>query len=618
MTGNGNGSDVSGGASGELSLADFNAEIAKLMVLYKEGTAAEYQWALGVAKKLLGVSKTQLREWVETGSAGQNQAERVPAAEVPTSPGEAGDLVDGLLPNLVIYRGNFAAVAKIIRDAFRDGGDVYDRGVPVRVVAPATPGALPKIVPLTPDAITNEVHERFRVVVRRKRAQQIWLETENLPERIPKLYLALERKELPQLLGITTAPVLTEDGGIHTAEGYHRESGLYCTGIPALAVPRRPTEAEAREALFLLRRAFRTFAFDDAPRRIEKMTDRRREVIDVSVVDLGQPPGRDESAVLCGLLMAVCRPNLWLAPALMVNAPQISGSGTGKGLLLCGLSIIAFGVLPVRFSHGGNPEELEKRISAALLEARLSVVLENLNNTTVLSATLESALTDRPCYTRQFRTLELVELVSSTWLGITGNGSTPGRDLVRKVIVATLNAHTEVPTLRKFALADNDWLDHLRNQRAALLSAALTIWRFGRQREAAGKLDAGLDFGSYTQFCRWCRDPLLALGCQDPVGRIHALRAADPEREDLAELYSAWWQHHEDRWVSPATRPPSGAERLAPAVRKIVDPDKKGPQWLRSKLNRLDGNRDAGFVFERFKDPKHPTSPSTFRIMRAT
>ena len=144
---------------------------------------------------------------------------------------------------------------------------------------------------------------------------------------------------------------------------------------------------------------------------------------------------------------------------------------------------------------------------------------------------------------------------------------------------------------------------------APLLSAAPTVWRFGRQQEEAGRLESGEAFGSFDQWCRWCRDPLVALGCQDRVARIHELRAADPQRELSAELLVTWWEHHKDEWVSQKT--------LAEAVREIADPEKRGPQYLRTRLNGFDGTRSAGFVFERFKDPNRPTMPSTYRLTQA-
>jgi hypothetical protein len=610
-SGNGKGAHADGTSGGELSLAALNGKIAELKVLYEQGQDVEYEQALSRVAKLFHIPKGKLRNWVENGS-GDDQPGPL---EIPDP--------DQLLLDFEIDPGNLPTVADAVRDLFRDSGEFYDRGVPVRVTAPAAPDALPEIDALNVDAITNEVHKRRRVVVRRREGKRSWLVTKTLPERIGKLYLAKKGEwQLPPLQGITTAPLLSEDGGIRTAEGYDQASGLYCVGIPTLAVPEHPTEAAAREALFALRREFRTFPFADATRKTETMLDvKEGELIDVDVVDLDAPIGRDESTLVTAVLAAVCRANLLsLAPAVIALAAQLSGSGSGKGLLLCGVSMIAFGVLPLRFTAGGsqrNPEELEKRLSAALLEAWPWVLLENFNNATLQSETLESALTDRPCHTRPFGKLKMVQLNSTAMIGMTGNGSTPGRDLVRKMTVITLDPKIEVPALRKFPRADKAWLAHLKTHRAALLTHALTIWRFGRRLDVAGKLPRGEALGSYDEWCRHCRDPLLALGCEDPVGRIHELRGADPLRERVAELFSVWWEYHKEEWVAQTSRnQPAGVKVLADAVRAIADPDERGPQYLRTVLKGLAGMRAAGFVCERFWDPARPAVPATYRIMR--
>jgi hypothetical protein len=81
---------------------------------------------------------------------------------------------------------------------------------------------------------------------------------------------------------------------------------------------------------------------------------------------------------------------------------------------------------------GGNKEELEQRISAALLEGGPAVLLDNFNNITLRSASLDSALTKRPSKVRQFRTLELVTVNTLASVFITGNGVLLAQDTVRR------------------------------------------------------------------------------------------------------------------------------------------------------------------------------------------
>jgi hypothetical protein len=170
-----------------------------------------------------------------------------------------------------------------------------------------------------------------------------------LPDRAARLYLALQGWDLPPLRRVSTAPLLASDGMIRAAAGYEVESGLWCANVPELTVPDRPTLAEAQSALQQIRQAFRTFPFADAEMVVEDK---------VPVVDTTRPPGLDESGVLVGLLTAMCRPSLPLAPGLLVSAPSISGAGTGKGLLIRVISEIAYGVEPRAFTPAQKDRSL--------------------------------------------------------------------------------------------------------------------------------------------------------------------------------------------------------------------------------------------------------------------
>ena len=101
--------------------------------------------------------------------------------------------------------------------------------------------------------------------------------------------------------GITTAPILNNDGALRNARGYDADSGLWCYNVPELKIPQRPTEEDAKAALLQCRRFFRTFPFADGARVPEG---------DIEVIDINQPPGLDESTFLAALLTAVCRQSL--------------------------------------------------------------------------------------------------------------------------------------------------------------------------------------------------------------------------------------------------------------------------------------------------------------------
>ena len=119
-------------------------------------------------------------------------------------------------------------------------------------------------------------------------------------------------------------------------------------------------------------------------------------IFGVEVVDVNKPPGRDESAFLVALLTAVARSSLWLAPGLAIIAAAVSGAGSGKGLLVRAICVIAFGIRPRAFTSGRDRRELDKRLAAELIEAQPVVFLDNVNGTTLRSDTLASVLTERP------------------------------------------------------------------------------------------------------------------------------------------------------------------------------------------------------------------------------
>ncbi len=74
----------------------------------------------------------------------------------------------------------------------------------------------------------------------------------------------------------------------------------------------------------------------------------------------------------------------------------MSGAGAGKGLLARCISLIAFGREPHAVTSGDNPAELEKRISAELIQGSPVLFLDNLNHPAFRSNLLASAITERP------------------------------------------------------------------------------------------------------------------------------------------------------------------------------------------------------------------------------
>src|SRR5262249_18147935 len=228
-----------------------------------------------------------------------------------------------------------------------------------------------------------------------------------------------------------------------------------------------------------------------------------------------------------------------LAPGFLCDAPNLSGAGTGKGLLVKAMCVIASGVRPSAFTSGHDAEEFDKRLTSALIEAHPAVFLDNFNSKSLTSDILASALTESPCKVRPMGHTKTVPLHTRTFIGITGNAVEVAEDMARRLLNAHLDARMEHPEQRPF---QPGFLDRVFAERANLLAAALTIWRWGRQNGQK----SGKSLGSYELWAQWCRDPLLALGMRDPVDRVAEIKAADPKRRAFIAIFDQWWASHED------------------------------------------------------------------------
>jgi hypothetical protein len=168
------------------------------------------------------------------------------------------------------------------------------------------------------------------------------------------------------------------------------------------------------------------------------------------------------------------------------------------------------------------------------------------------------------------------------FIGITGNAYTLAEDLVRRTIVTELDANVENPELRRFA---GDFLADIAQQRSQLLQAALIIWRYGRQQVRSNRPP----LGGFETWSRWCRDPLVALRCRDPVAEIAKSKTTDPNRRQTVEIFQTWWEQHADGWVT------INDLDLYVKLLLVPDPKKRNRQSVEHRVRKLVGTRLAGF-----------------------
>jgi hypothetical protein len=343
-------------------------------------------------------------------------------------------------PRLLVENHSPHTTVAGLRDILAEAGELYDRGVVVRLVFdPVQKGMVARM--MTADDLVLMTHWLCRPYAITKGEEK----NVRFPRPFAVMYLGWrEGWQLLPLNGIASAPLLKEDGTIHSIEGYDVASGMYCENVPNLIglVPERPTQAQAEAGLQLVRKFFKTFCYADA----ETLPD----ASGISSVDTSKAPGRDESSFLVGLLTAVCRPSLYLAPGVLFRAAPMSGAGAGNCLLARCMCLIAFGRDPHAVTAGGTSEELEKRIAAELIEGSPVLFLDNLNNMAFKSDLLASAITERPARVRLLGKSQMLPLNASAFVILTGNGLTVSEDLARRFVTVDFDPRTEDPEARPF------------------------------------------------------------------------------------------------------------------------------------------------------------------------
>jgi hypothetical protein len=488
------------------------------------------------------------------------------------------------VPRLLIENADPQRTVAALRDILAGSGELFDRGVPVRLVVSRDSKAV-LAHNVTPDGLVMMAHQLTRPYALKTNKEGITTEYDaRFPKPLTVMYLDwFGEWDLRPLNGIASAPLLRADGTICSAPGYDAATGVWIANAIDIApyVPSNPTHAEAVAALQTIRRTFATFCFADATTTSGQGT--------APCIDIMQPPGLDETAFLVGLLTAVCRPSLDFAPGVMLRAPQLSGAGAGKGLLVRLISRIAFGSEPHAVTGGSDPKELEKRLVSELISGGPVLFLDNLNNIAFKSDLLASAITERPARVRILGKSEMRPLNATAFIALTGNALTISEDLTRRFITIELDPGVEDPEARSFT---TDVRKDVETRRAELLAAALTIWLWGRLQT---DLPRGRSLGSFDQWSRWVRDPLLALGCRDPVERLIDAKQNDGKRQEIVAIFRAWHSRHGGTSVI--------ASQLHSEVQLAIDPHRRGRQFVAAAVERLTGTRIDGFTLSRQPPP---------------
>lgn len=434
-----------------------------------------------------------------------------------------------------------------------------------------------------------------------KRAKE-WLPC-NVPPALPQTILArFGARGLNRLCGIVTQPAMRPDGSILDVPGFDDRTGLLFVSERAAPprIPQRPTPDDARRAVHELWQPFRGFPFDGPV---------------------------SSGVMLTAILTAVVRPALPTAPAFAFDAPA---AGTGKTLLASCLAELR-GERAAVSPPPRDDTELSKFILASLLGGTPVIISDNWiavvsgNDFPALCAAITGDMIEGRILGRS----ENARLPNRLLIVLTGNNLGIAADMVRRVLVARLDAKQDRPELRRF---DFDPDTYVREHRTRLTVAALTVLRAYQVNRAvdndimgppaADVLGSFKDWDSLVrQAVVWIGQPKelggLGLEFADPVASAAASTASDPTRNALAAMLQACRAKYQGASFAAADiiRTDIENEALEDAVSLAFDGRHPSVTAVGHWLSRNRGAIADGLRFERERDAH--TKAFRWRVMGA-
>ena len=227
--------------------------------------------------------------------------------------------------------------------------------------------------------------------------------------------LSLPDMGFPGLQGFYSAPVFLPSGELLSQDGYHSESSLYLS-LNGLTDVAGTMSLDAAKFL-LLNDLLGDFPF----------------------ADLGS-----KAHALALLLQGFVRLMIdGPTPLYLIDAPA---RGTGKGLFSDIVSVVTLGKSADVMVLPKDEDELEKRITAILVEGHSLILLDNV--TSLRSATLSAVLTTTDWQGRWLGKSQMVHAPNTaTWVA-TGNNVGLSDELVRRTVGIRLDAAVERPETR--------------------------------------------------------------------------------------------------------------------------------------------------------------------------
>lgn len=442
---------------------------------------------------------------------------------------------------VIVQKGRIDETADIAAaGVFSEGSPYYQRGEAlVRLVHGTDSGKhkrgndVPMLSPASTAGLLDDLEATCKFFVRNENPDtgEVRTRLTGCPKVLPSVLLARAgRLPLPMVRGLAEVPLLHSDGSV-TSSGYDARSRVVVVAPGEWPkVQASPTENQARAALAKINAVIEGFPF------------------------VGEV---DRTVTLAALLSAVLRPTLPTCPAFAWSAPV---RGSGKSKLADVAAVIATGRTAPALTWPPQEDEAEKRLGASVMAGDAVILLDNIE-TALRGACLNSLLTQPTVSIRVLGRSQMLRLGAAVLVLATGNNLILQGDLSRRFLVSHLDPRTERPELRRF---DFDPVTKAMAERRELVAALHTIARWGY-----GMATGLPPLGSFEEWSRRVRDPLVALGLPDCCAVLEELHRADPERETAMELLTEWRRAFQGTATTVASAIRSASHD--PALRDALD-----------------------------------------------
>ena len=219
--------------------------------------------------------------------------------------------------------------------------------------------------------------------------------------------------------------------------------------------------------------------------------------------------------------------------------------GTGAGLLVEAIGLVATGSPPALLSEAVEAAEWGKRITAALLQSPALIVIDNVRRV-LDSGDLAKALTASVYQGRILGQSRLVDLPNeATWV-VTGNNLRFSNEITRRTVRIRMDANMEKPwegrrfrhpELRRFVVQN----------RAKLVAAVLTL---GVAWIAAGRPKGRQSMGTFEEWEATVGGVLGVAGLSDFLGNQQTLYEEANVDGAWGEFINEWWKRYANRDVT--------------------------------------------------------------------